>query len=68
MLPFLKEGGLLEEEKGGTRFTVVESGLDSLPDDARQKHIEQNGAGWDMALLNLQAYIDGKSLPTPQGF
>lgn len=59
---------LLEEENGGTRFTVVESGLDSLPAEARQKHIEQNGAGWDMALVNLQSYIDGKPLPTPQGF
>lgn len=59
---------LLEEEQGGTRFTVIESGLETLPDDARQKHIEQNSAGWDMALQNLQAYVDGKSLPRPEGF
>lgn len=59
---------LLEEENGGTRFTVVETGLESLPAEARQKHIEQNGAGWDMALVNLHAFIDGKPLPRPEGF
>jgi uncharacterized protein YndB with AHSA1/START domain len=58
----------LEEEKGGTRFTVMESGYESLADDARQPRIEQDGKGWGMALENLQAYIDGRSLPHPAGF
>ena len=59
---------LLEEENGGTRFTVIETGLEALPEDARQKHLEQDGAGWVQALANLHAYIDGKALPHPQGF
>jgi uncharacterized protein YndB with AHSA1/START domain len=59
---------LLEEENGGTRFTVIESGLESLPVDARQKHLEQNGHGWEMALENLKAFIDGRPLPRPEGF
>ncbi|MEO8286114.1 MAG: SRPBCC domain-containing protein [Chloroflexota bacterium] len=59
---------LLEEENGGTRFTVIESGYESLPEDARQTRHDQDGVGWEAALQNLQAFIDGKSLPTPQGF
>jgi uncharacterized protein YndB with AHSA1/START domain len=59
---------MLEEENGGTRFTVIESGLESLPEDARQQHLDQDGLGWEMALENLRAYIDGKSLPHPAGF
>ncbi|MFN8374411.1 MAG: SRPBCC domain-containing protein [Anaerolineae bacterium] len=59
---------LLEEENGGTRFTVIETGLEALPEDARQKHLEQDDAGWVQALANLHAYIDGKALPHPQGF
>jgi uncharacterized protein YndB with AHSA1/START domain len=59
---------LLEEENGGTRFTVIERGLESLPEDARQQHLDQDSKGWKMALENLQAYIDGKPLPRPEGF
>ena len=59
---------LLEEENGGTRFTVVETGLEALPAEDRQKYLEQNGAGWDLALGNLNAYIEGKPLVKPEGF
>ncbi len=59
---------LLEEENGGTRFTVVESGLESMPAEDRQKYMEQNGHGWDLALGNLNAYIEGKPLVKPEGF
>jgi uncharacterized protein YndB with AHSA1/START domain len=58
----------LEEENGGTRFTVTEAGLENLPVDARQKRMEQDGAGWEMALDNLNAFIQSKPLPHPQGF
>ena len=59
---------LLEEENGGTRFTVIEDGLESLSEEERRTHLEQNGKGWEMALENLNAYIDGRSLPQPEGF
>ncbi len=59
---------LLEEENGGTRFTVIESGLEALSEDERRKRLDQDEKGWEMALANLQAYIDGRSLPRPEGF
>jgi len=59
---------LLEEENGGTRFTVIESGLESLAEADRATHLEQDSAGWELALANLNAYIEGKPLPTPEGF
>ena len=58
----------LEEENGGTRFTVTEAGFESLPEDARQARLDQDDQGWEMALANLQAYIDGRDLPRPEGF
>ena len=57
----------LEEEHGGTRFTVIEAGFESLPDDARKARRDQDDKGWEMALANLQAYIDGRDLPRPEG-
>jgi len=59
---------LLEEVNGGTRFTVIESGLESLAEADRATHLEQDSAGWELALANLNAYIEGKPLPTPEGF
>src|SRR5690242_8420085 len=47
----------LEEENGGTRFTVTEAGLESVPVEARQKRMEQDGVGWELALGNLNAFI-----------
>jgi uncharacterized protein YndB with AHSA1/START domain len=58
----------LEEENGGTRFTVTEAGFEALSEDARRERLNQDGAAWEMALENLKAYIDGRSLPRPEGF
>jgi uncharacterized protein YndB with AHSA1/START domain len=58
----------LEEENGGTRFTVIETGYESLSEEERQKRLEQDSGGWEMALKNLDAYINGKPLPRPEGF
>ena len=58
----------LEEENGGTRITVTEAGFESLPEDARKERLDQNGKGWEMALENLKAFIDGTSLPRSEGF
>jgi uncharacterized protein YndB with AHSA1/START domain len=59
---------LLEEENDGTRFTVLEAGLESLSEDERNQRLDQNGKGWEMALENLNAYLEGKPLPRPEGF
>jgi uncharacterized protein YndB with AHSA1/START domain len=58
----------LEEENGGTRFTVTETGYESLSEDARKERLDQDDKGWEMALENLKAYIDGRNLPRPEGF
>ncbi len=59
---------ILEEENGGTRFTVIETGLEALPAEDRAKYLEQNGGEWEKALGNLNAYIEGKPLVKPEGF
>jgi uncharacterized protein YndB with AHSA1/START domain len=58
----------LEEEDGGTRFTVTETGLEALSEDERRKRLSEDTRGWDMALENLEAYINGKKLLHPAGF
>ena len=58
----------LEEENGGTRFTVTETGFEALSEEARQARLNQDDQGWIMVLENLKAYIDGRSLPRPEGF
>ena len=59
---------LLEEENGGTRFRVVESGFENLPAEQRQARLEQDAGGWELALANLKAFINGEPLPHPEGF
>ncbi len=58
----------LVEEDGGTRVTVTESGFAGLADEIRQQRIEQNAVGFGMLLENLQAHVEGRQLPYPQGF
>ena len=58
----------LEEENGGTRFTVTETGFEALSEEARQERLDQNDRGWEMALENLKASLDGRNLPHPEGF
>ena len=59
---------LLQEERGGTRLTITNSGYELLPDDERWSRMEQNAFGFGMMLENLRAYIESKDLPTPSGF
>ena len=59
---------LLQEERGGTRLTIINSGYELLPEDGRWSAMEQNAFGFGMMLENLRAYIEGKNLPTPSGF
>jgi uncharacterized protein YndB with AHSA1/START domain len=59
---------MLDEENGGTRVTVTVSGFEALSEDARQERLAPIGMGWEKALANLKAHIDGQELPHPQGF
>jgi uncharacterized protein YndB with AHSA1/START domain len=58
----------LREEQGGTRLTITNTGYESKPVDERWNAMEQNSAGFGMMLENVQAYIEGRSLPYPGGF
>lgn len=58
----------LAEENGGTRVIVRETGFEWLSGDARQERMDQDAAGFGMALENLQAHVEGRSLPYPGGF
>jgi uncharacterized protein YndB with AHSA1/START domain len=58
----------LEDEKEGTRLTVTMSGFDALSEQAAQERLAPSGAGWEKALNNLKAYIDGAELPFPEGY
>lgn len=58
----------LEEENGGTRFTVTEFGYESLSEEERKARLAQDNYGWELVLQNLRAFINGESLPRPEGF
>lgn len=58
----------LEEEGGGTLVTVAMTGFESLAEDARGDRLNLSGEGWEKALKNLKAYVDGVELPFPQAF
>ncbi len=59
---------LLQDEHGGTRLTITNSGYELLPEDERWTAMEQNAFGFGMMLENLRAYLESKDLPTPGGF
>ena len=59
---------LLQEERGGTRLTITNSGYELLSEDGRWSTMEQNAFGFGMMLENLRAYIESQELPTPGGF
>lgn len=58
----------LTEEKGGTRLTLTYSGYELESVEARANSMEQNAFGFASMLENLAAYIQGETLPYPQGF
>ena len=47
----------LEEENGGTRVTVVESGFDRILLARRAKAYEENTQGWEHQLRALDGYL-----------
>jgi uncharacterized protein YndB with AHSA1/START domain len=54
---------LLEEESGGTRVTIHESGYEWLPDDVRQKWFDATAGGYTLSMENLKAYLEGRPIP-----
>jgi uncharacterized protein YndB with AHSA1/START domain len=58
----------LDEENAGTRVTVTLTGFELLPAEARQDRLGPSGMGWERALANLKAYVDGLELPFPEGY
>jgi uncharacterized protein YndB with AHSA1/START domain len=55
---------LLQEERGGTRLTITNSGYQLLAGDERWSTMEQNAFGFGMMLENLRAYVESKDLST----
>lgn len=49
----------LDEEDGGTRLTVAESGFDALPAGRRESAFQMNSGGWTIQMQNIQAHVDG---------
>jgi uncharacterized protein YndB with AHSA1/START domain len=49
---------LLEDENGGTRVTVRESGFEALPDEVRQERYDSTGRGYDTVLRDLKGFIE----------
>jgi uncharacterized protein YndB with AHSA1/START domain len=50
----------LEEENGGTRVTVTETGFEALPDDIRQTRFDQTAKGYATVLDGLKAHVEGQ--------
>lgn len=59
---------LLQDENDGTRVTVAMSGFERLPVEARQDRIKPGSKAWEKALANLNAFVNGTSLPFPEGY
>lgn len=54
----------LTAENGGVRVTVIESGFAALPVAVRAKRLEQTALGYAGSLENLQALLEGRSVPS----
>jgi uncharacterized protein YndB with AHSA1/START domain len=53
---------LLQEENGGTRVMISESGYESLPAAERQQWLDATGRGYTMSMANLKAHLEGRDL------
>ena len=49
---------ILEEENGGTRATIHESGYEGLPPDARREWMETADQGYLMSMDHLKALVE----------
>jgi uncharacterized protein YndB with AHSA1/START domain len=53
----------LEEEDGGTRATIIETGYEAVPADQRQEWLDSVSSGYTMSMENLKAHVEGRPLP-----
>ena len=51
---------VLEEENGGTRVTVTETGFEALPDDIRQSRLEKTSEGYTNVLASLKSLLESE--------
>jgi uncharacterized protein YndB with AHSA1/START domain len=49
----------LEEEKGATQLTVVESGFDRIPIERRDEAFRMNTEGWGIQMENITRHVTG---------
>ena len=49
---------LLEDENGGTRVTVRETGFEAMPEDIRQERYDSTVRGYDTVLNDLKGFIE----------
>jgi uncharacterized protein YndB with AHSA1/START domain len=47
----------LDDVKGGTKMTIVESGFDALPESRRLKAFTGNSGGWEQQSQRIRAYL-----------
>lgn len=50
---------VLDEENGGTRVTVMETGFEALPDDIRQERFDSTHKGYGTVLEGLKRHVEG---------
>lgn len=48
----------LEEENGGTRVTVIETGFEALPESIRQERFESTLRGYETVLTDLKTHVE----------
>ena len=53
----------LEDENGGTRVTIIESGYEAIPAAERQQWLDATGGGYTMSMENLKAHLEGRAIP-----
>jgi uncharacterized protein YndB with AHSA1/START domain len=63
MQPELVTTFRLEEEDGGTRVTLTESGYELVPEGERQQWLDQTSSGYSLSMENLKAHLEGRELP-----
>lgn len=49
----------LEEQRGGTLVSIVESGFDKVPAHRRERAFRMNDAGWAAQAENLERHVQG---------
>ena len=52
---------IMEEEAGGTRATVLESGYETMPEAAARDLAAQTGEGYHLSMAELKAFVEGST-------